>query len=121
MQFEITVRYECVLIRIVKIRGKNGDGNTKRWPENVGNDDGHSNCWWEFKMDKAGVPRPVRAMGPRCLVRIPRPKSWRLFSLLVYPYLLGKPTSLFFPKSSWSFCLVFFSTKLTANISPDVG
>lgn len=86
-----------------------------------GNDDGHTNCWWEFKMDKAGVPRHVRAMGPRCLIRSLRQKSWRLFSLLVYLYLLGKPTSLFFSKSSWSFSLVFLSMKLTTSISPDAG
>lgn len=44
-----------------------------------------------------------------------------LFSLLVYLYLLGKPTSLFFSKSSWSFSLVFLSMKLTTSISPDAG
>lgn len=59
-----------------------------------GNGDGNTHCWWEFKMDKAGFSQHVRAMGPRRLIRILRQKSWRLFSLLVYLYLLGKPTSL---------------------------
>lgn len=86
-----------------------------------GNGDGNTHCWWEFKMDKAGFSQHVRAMGPRRLMRILRQKSWRLFSLLVYLYLLGKPTSLFFSKSSWSFSIVFLSMKLTTSISPDVG
>lgn len=94
MQLEITGRDDHVLIRIVKIRKKMmmviPNAGQRMW----GNDDGHTNCWWEFKMDKAGLPRHVRAMGPRCLIRILRQKSWRLFSLLVYLYPLGKPTSL---------------------------